>query len=285
MIPILGGLGAALLFSVSVLASARASRLIGSPSTVAGAMTIGLVLTLPVALFVSPPPDLGQGNLGWAFLAGAGNVMGLLLIYGAYRLGAVGVSSAIASTEGAIAAVIAVILGEALAPGSGVLLAVVAIGVVLAASAGGEEEGVPIPRDRAVRAAGISVLAAVSFGVSLYASGRVAEALPLAWAILPPRVVGVIAVALPLAILGRVRITRAALPYVAAVGLAEVLGYISFTIGAREGIAIAAVLSSMFAPIAAVAAFVVFRERLIRRQIVGIATIVVGVAGLGLLQR
>jgi multidrug transporter EmrE-like cation transporter len=41
----------------------------------------------------------------------------------------------------------------------------------------------------------------------------------------------------------------------------------------------------MFAPIAAVAAFVVFQERLIRRQIVGIATIVVGVAGLGLLQR
>jgi drug/metabolite transporter (DMT)-like permease len=285
MIPILGGLGAALLFSVSVLASARASRLIGSPSTVAGAMTIGLVLTLPVALFVSPPPDLGQGNLVWAFLAGAGNVLGLLLIYAAYRLGAVGVSSAIASTEGAIAAVIAVLAGEALAPGSGVLLAVVVVGVVLAASAGGEEEGVAIPRDRALRAAGISVLAAISFGVSLYASGRVAEALPLAWAILPARVVGVAAVALPLAILGRVRITRAALPYVAAVGLAEVLGYISFTIGAREGIAIAAVLSSMFAPVAAVAAFVVFRGRLIRRQIVGIATIVVGVAGLGLLQR
>ena len=53
---------------------------------------------------------------------------------------------------------------------------------------------------------------------------------------------------------------------------------------ARESIAVASVLSSMFAPIAAVAAYVVFRERLSRRQIVGIAAVVVGVAALGLIQ-
>jgi drug/metabolite transporter (DMT)-like permease len=58
-----------------------------------------------------------------------------------------------------------------------------------------------------------------------------------------------------------------------------------FTLGAREGIAVASVLSSMFAPIAAIAAFVVFRERLGRRQIVGIVLIAAGVAALGFIQR
>jgi len=44
-----------------------------------------------------------------------------------------------------------------------------------------------------------------------------------------------------------------------------------------------AVLASMFAPIAAVAAFALFRERLAPRQILGIALVVVGIAVLGVL--
>ena len=40
----------------------------------------------------------------------------------------------------------------------------------------------------------------------------------------------------------------------------------------------------MFAPVSAVAAFVVFRERLAPRQIAGIVVIVAGVVGLGILQ-
>jgi len=284
MIPIIGGLCAALVFAVSVLVSARASRLVGAPSTVAGAMVVGLAIGLPIALVTTPAPNLDGAALGWALMAGFGNVCGLLLTYVAYRAGAVGVVSAIASTEGAIAAVIAVLAGEILAPGSGIVLALIAVGVVLAASGGGEEEGVPIPRDRAVRAAALALAAAISFAFGLYGAGRIAGLLPLAWAILPARVVGVAVVAVPLALLGRVRITRAALPYVVATGVAEIVGYVAYTIGAREGIAVSAVLASMFAPFAAIAAFVVFRERLSRRQVAGIIAIVVGVATLGLLQ-
>src|ERR1019366_3182418 len=114
MIPVLGGLGAALLFTVSVLASARASRLIGAPSSVAWAMTIGLVVTLPVAFVTAPSPDFGRGAWAWFLAAGLGNVIGLLLTYAAYRVGAVAVIVTIASTEGAIAAVLAVLAGEAL---------------------------------------------------------------------------------------------------------------------------------------------------------------------------
>jgi drug/metabolite transporter (DMT)-like permease len=78
--------------------------------------------------------------------------------------------------------------------------------------------------------------------------------------------------------------SRAALPFVVATGVMEVLGYWCFAFAARESIALASVLSSMFAPIAAVAAYVVFRERLSRRQVIGIALVVCGVAALGILQ-
>lgn len=285
MIPVLGGLGAALIFAVSVLVSARASRLIGSPSTVAGAMTVGLLVGVPLALLTAPPPNLGGPTLVWVSLSGFGNIIGLLLIYAAYRVGAVGIVSTIASTEGAIAAVLSVAAGEVLAPGAGILLALVAAGVVLAASAGGEEEGVAISRDRAIRAASLSVVAAACFGISLFGGGQAAGLLPVFWAVLPARVVGTIFVAVPMVVLGRFRMTRAALPFVVATGIAEVVGFSFFTLGAREGIAVASVLSSMFAPIAAIAAFVVFRERLGRRQIVGIVLIAAGVAALGFIQR
>jgi uncharacterized membrane protein len=53
-------------------------------------------------------------------LGGAGNVLELLLTYAALRVGKVGIVASIVSTEGAIAAVLALIAGEALSPGAGV---------------------------------------------------------------------------------------------------------------------------------------------------------------------
>lgn len=113
---------------------------------------------------------------------------------------------------------------------------------------------------------------------------EISSLLPIPWAILPPRAVGVLMVVLPLVVLRRLQLTRAAVPLVAAVGLSEVFGYISFAIGAQQAIAITAVLATMFAPFSAVAAFVLFRERLTRRQIAGIGLVVVGITALGLVQ-
>jgi drug/metabolite transporter (DMT)-like permease len=63
-------------------------------------------------------------------------------------------------------------------------------------------------------------------------------------------------------------------------GFAEVLGFVCFAVGARESVAIAAVLGSQFAAVASVAAYVLLRERLTRLQLVGVVTILVGVAAL-----
>ena len=110
------------------------------------------------------------------------------------------------------------------------------------------------------------------------------QELSIAWAILPARVVGVLAITVPLAVLGRLRLTRAALPFVVATGLAEVAGFAAYAVGARHSIAIAAVLASQFAALAAIGAYVFFGERLTRVQIAGIAVVAVGVALLSALR-
>jgi drug/metabolite transporter (DMT)-like permease len=64
----------------------------------------------------------------------------------------------------------------------------------------------------------------------------------------------------------------------------EVGGAAAFVLGARHSIAVTSVLASQFAALAALAAFVLFRERLTRVQLAGIAIIAAGVAALSALQ-
>jgi drug/metabolite transporter (DMT)-like permease len=280
MIAIVGGLGAAVAFATATLSSSRATKLIGPRSLVSGVMLVGLAITLPAAAAKGIPAQLDRGAWGWLAVSGVGNVAGLLSAYAALRTGKVGVVAPIVSTEGAIAAVIAVVAGESIAPGAGVTLAVIAGGILLAAIS---REGATSAR-LGTRPLLYSILAAVCFGVSLYATGRIGATLPVAWAVLPARVVGVVAVALPLAFSSGLRITRAALPYVLLSGVCEIAGFGLFTVGARHGLAVSAVLASQFAALAAVAAYLLFRERLARVQLAGVAAIVLGVAVLSGLQ-
>src|SRR6266540_3902274 len=212
MLAILGGLGAATMWTVTTICSSRSARLIGAGSTLAWVMLVGLVIVLPLVVVSGVPANLDGPTIGRLSVAGGGNVFGLLLAYRAVRLGKVGVVSSIASTEGAIAALIAVAAGERISPGAGVMLAVIA------------------------------------------------------------------AVAVPLALTARLRITRPAVPLVAVAGVAEVLGFASFAIGARHGIAVTAVLGAQFAALSALAARVLFHERLTRLQLAGVVAIVVGVS-------
>jgi drug/metabolite transporter (DMT)-like permease len=241
---------------------------------------------LPVAL-VTPLPPVDAWTIVLAVLAGAANIAGLLLAYTAYRVGAVGVVSTIDSTEGAIAAVISVLAGEQLAPGSGPILGLVAIGVVLAATGGGGEieDGVRIDRARSLRAAALATCAATMFGSGLFLTGFVGASLPTPWLLLPGRVLGVLVVGIPLLAAGRPEVPRAAIPLVIVCGVVEITGFTSFVIGAQVNIAVTSVLASMFAPMTAIAAFVLFRERLARRQIAGVVLVVIGIALLGALAR
>jgi uncharacterized membrane protein len=241
-------------------------------SVLAWVMLVGFAVTAPLTVLNGIPSGLGLRQLVWIFVSGVGNVAGLLFIYKALRVGKVSIVAPISSTEGAIAAVLAVVAGESLGISAGLMLCVIAVGVVLASITPGGGSGDPL------RASLLAGAAAICFGASLFATARIGDSLPLIWALIPARAIGVVVVTLPLVVSRTLRITRPAVPLVVVSGLCEVAGFASYALGARHGIAISAVLASQFAAVAALGAYFLFRERLARLQVIGIAAITVGVA-------
>jgi drug/metabolite transporter (DMT)-like permease len=317
MLAIVGGLGAALVFATVTLCNSRSSRMIGPSQLLAWVMLIGLAIVAPLVVLEGVPDDLDAESGAWLAVAGIGNVVGLLLAYAALRVGKVGIVAPVIATQGAVAAVLAVIAGESIGAGAAVTLAVIAVGVVLAGLAGdggGEAEGGAAERavkeaavpergapERAVperaaaerpapRALGPShamlyaLGAAFAIGWSLYATARASIDLPVVWALLPSRVIGVAVVTVPIVLRSGLRMTREALPLVLVAGVCEVLGFALFALGARHGIAVSAVLASQFAAVAAVAAYFLFGERLARVQLAGVTLIVAGVGVLSALE-
>ena len=297
MIAILGGLGAAFLWAAANLASSRSSRLIGASSALAWMMLVGLVVTVPLAPFAGPLPQLTPALAFWLAASGLGSVIGLFFVYRGLRIGKVGPVLAIASTEGAIAAVVAVIAGERLTIPVVLMLVVIAVGIAVVALATGDaaeadgasgaagDHGVtatsPVlrPGRSAERQATLfGTAGAIAFGFSIYGTAQAGLALPIIIAIMPARVAGVALVFVPMALAGRLRMTRRAAPLVVITALGEVLGNVAYVLGARESIAIAAVLACQYAAIGAVAAFFLFRERLSLLQRSGVVAIAVGVA-------
>src|SRR3954447_7251307 len=96
----------------ALLTASRATRLIGPTAVLAWVMLTGFVVVVPVAAIGGIPDALGAPELGWLLLAGVGNVGGLFFNYRALRHGLVSIVGSISSTEGAIAALIAIAAGE-----------------------------------------------------------------------------------------------------------------------------------------------------------------------------
>jgi drug/metabolite transporter (DMT)-like permease len=282
MIAVLGGLGAAVAWGISTLCSSRSSRMIEPWSVVSFVMLVGLVITAPIAAIRGVPAHLNAESVTWLVISGAGNVGGLVLAYCALRIGQVVLVAPLISTEGALAAVIALLAGESLSGGVGLALAIVALGVCL--SSVPRTDAPEEHRARHPAAVALAVFSACVFGASLYATGRAGSTVPSAWVVLSARAIGTLALAIPLALAGRLRLTAGALPLVVAAGMCEVLGFFSYTAGARNGIAVAAVLSSQFATLAAVGAYAIFGERLSRIQLAGVTSVVAGVALLSALR-
>lgn len=285
MVAIVGGLGAALSWAIATLASSRSSRMIGPLSVVGWVMTVGLVAAIGPAL-LSRPVGLGVPEIAGLVVLGLCHNIGLLLVYRALVIGRVSIVAPITATEGALAALLSVALGESIAIATGVLLAAIAVGVVLAAAERPASEASARTDPAATRrSALLAVTAAAVFSVGLVISGRLgAQGVPPAWVIVATRIVGVTLIALPLTLRGRFRLTRPAVPLVVLAGILEAIGSGVYVVAASQGVAVAAVLSSQFAAIAAIGGFLLFGERLQRLQLVGVVTIAIGVTALAALQ-
>jgi len=277
--------------------------MLGSRVVLAWVMVVGVIVGMPVAILSPAPAAITPLAVGLLLLTGICYAVGLNLTYAALTVGKVSVVAPIVATEGGIAALIAVALGDTIGVMAGLMLLIVAGGVVLASleparpevPAGGLDitadalEGPALPVDAGAlaasdadprRAAILAIAAAFVFGVGLVATGKAAGYVPVAWVAVAARLVGIVVVTLPVMAQRRFRVTRQALPLVLIAGTGEVFGSMLSAWGSRESIAVTAVLGSQFAAIAAVAAFVLFGERLSRTQIIGVVLIVAGVTAL-----
>ncbi len=300
----LGGLGAAMLWASATLASSRSSRMLGSRVVLAWVMLIGAVIGLPIAALSPLERPISAGAVAIIILSGLCYTGGLLTAYSALRIGKVSIVAPIVATEGAIAAMIAVALGDPLSLAAAITLGIIVVGVVLSSLEPSKKEVAagdfditadaldsavdrPRPRDDPATTRRTIILAIASaciFGVGLVAAGKAAHEVPISWVAVGSRLVGIIAIAVPLILTRRLVMTRAALPLIAIAGVGELFGSISSVWGARENIAIASVMGSQFAAIAAVIAFILFRERIGRLQVIGVVIIVAGVSALAYFQ-
>lgn len=305
---ILGGLIAAALWAAATLASSRSSRMLGSRVVLGWVMLIGVIVGVPLAFIDAPIERLEPGTLALLLLAGFCYVGGLGLTYAALQIGKVSIVAPIVATEGAVAAVIAIWLGDPVTLAAGVILAVIAVGVVMSsiersgtdvpagdtdlvadaldgpASPSALSHTPPIAAGDTRRSTLLAIGAALIFGVGLVSMGTAASLVPLAWVALTARLVGVVAITLPLLLRGRLRLTRAAMPLLVIAGVGEIVGSMASAWGARESIAIVAVLGSQFAAFSAVVAFLLFGERLSRVQVIGVVLVVAGVTALAVVQ-
>ena len=266
--------------------------MIGATSTVAWMMLVGLLVTAPLAAASGPVPEITPRLAVWLGASGLGSVVGLLLVYRGLRLGKIGVVLAITSTEGAIAAVFSVIAGYSLNIATALVLGLIAIGIATVALAGGAavqtaEEAAALTPARfgsEQKAAFYGAAAAIAFGFSIYGTAQAGISLPVFMAVLPARVAGVGFVFIPMLLARRLQFSRQAVPFIIVIALGEVFGNVSYVFGARESIAIASVLASQFAAVAAIAAFFLFHERLTGGQRSGFVAIAVGLAILTLVR-
>jgi drug/metabolite transporter (DMT)-like permease len=274
MTAMIGGLIAAACFSTALLSSARAARMIGALPTLGGVMLVSTIVALPLAALTIGGSALTPDLLPVLAVAGVGNVAGLAFEYIGFRSGKIGIVGALAAAEGAIAAILSLLAGEILGSIQMIGVAVVALGVILVALSPDPSAGSGSSTRRAVL---FGTLAGLAFGASLYATGRIGSELAIGWAILPPRIVGMLFIVLPLMATQRLRLTRATWPLVAVAGAAEVGGFLAVAWGARESIAVTSALAAQFATVAAIVAWLALGERLGRLQWAGVGGVAIGV--------
>ncbi len=301
LIAVFGGLGAAVCWSAAVLGATSSSREIGAASALAWVMSLGLgVIIVPLAI-VGHPGSLPGRTIALLCLAGFANVVGLGLEYLVLRHVSPGIVTAIASTEGMVAAVLSSLFGAPLASSTIVLLVAISLGVVLAAA---HLDPVPLAGDGSAPQAWFAsspkemisrldarrtlstllvVPVALLFGVTLYATGRAGQQAPIIWVLLPARLFGTALLTAPLLARRRLRISRRTFPLVLTAALGEILGLVSYSFGARHQLAVSAVLASQYAMITTVAAYFLFGDRLRRHQVIGVVIVVAGIVTLSAL--
>jgi drug/metabolite transporter (DMT)-like permease len=279
MIGIVGGLLTALFWGGAGTCSARCARVIGPIATLAVGNLIGVVWLVAVALvWRGVPVDAAAGDWLRAVGYGVGSIAGLALIFRAYTTAKVGLVSATVATNGALAAILSVVVfGESVPAVVLVAIPVTMVGVAVTAWRE-EPPGRAGGRGATRRGAGYALAGACCFALAVLSGSHVRTLDPV-WVVATGRMVGVVTVtAWVVTRHGLPRIPRTITGFAVGSPVFDGAGFLALLTAARHGVAIPAVLSTLSVLVIAALGFVVFGERLTRLQWAGVLTTLVGVA-------
>ncbi|MDX6760423.1 DMT family transporter [Streptomyces sp. F8] len=246
------------------------------------ALTV-VVVSQVVAVVVLGALVLGTGawheadpRLWFAVAAGVVGPVAMLSFYKALALGPMGVVSPLGSLGVVVPVAAGLMLGERPGPGQFAGIAVAVVGIVLAG--GPELRGAPVQRQAVV----LTLVAAFGFGAVMALIAQASTTITgLFLALFVQRVTNVAVGGAALWAQSRrgvpalpegtgPRILWGLLPALAFVGLADVAANGTYSVAAQNGpVTMAAVLSSLYPVITALAAFVVLKERLRTVQAAG----------------
>ena len=279
MLGITLGLLSALTWGLGGLVGTNATRLLGTNRSMAWSTITGFGVVLIPALVTGPHSLPDTKTLLWLAAGAIGSMFGLWTMMLAYRHGALSVVAPIIACEGAVIAVISVVLGNPLELLTGLLLLVATLGAAIVVHGTRSGEG---PRQTPPIAIAASVASAVFFGIGLYSAAVAADDVGPFFPSLITRILGLIVITAPVLLVARAGIgDRIGLRWALAGGAFDVGGMLFFVASAQAGdVSIAGVLSAQSAAIATVLGLLVLRERMSRGQRLGFAMIIVAVSAL-----
>jgi drug/metabolite transporter (DMT)-like permease len=274
MTVVLLALAASVSWGVSDFLGGLTSRRL-SLATVLGITTpIGL-LAIGILVAVRGEELPGYSFVLWGLLAGVLGAVGISSLYQGLSVGQMGVVAPISASAPLIPIVFGLIRGERPSGLQGIGIGLAIVGVILTS----RERVEGSRRVRVAEGAAFGLLAATSFGISLLALDKAANADPY-WATLIVRFGATVAVAAALLVVRpRIRAPRSFWPALLAVGLLDITGTVFFSVATTKGlISIVAALISMVPVVVALLARIVVHERLQQIQIAGAALAIAGVA-------
>lgn len=280
------GLVAALGWGLADFGGAVISRRIGSVPTVLISQASGALVMAVVLVLGEQGVDALTPNLGWVLLGGIVAAAAYASHYRALQLGPVSVVSPIGAAYALVGVALAVVLlGERLSAAELGGAVVTVLGVMLASAdlrallEGTHERAPGLP---------LALLSALLFGVAGYILAWLSREVGWAVALWASRTTLVVALALPVALVGRRAVWSRVTPGVGivgavAVGMADLLGVATYAAGAERGfVSVVIVASSVFPLIAVALSVLLLHERPVANQYVGVGLVVVGLLMLGL---
>jgi drug/metabolite transporter (DMT)-like permease len=237
---------------------------VSQPPTLLLIAAVVIIRGVPIA----PGPWIAAG-----VVAGLVGLVGLSAAYRGMAIGVVSVVSTIAATGPVVPIIVGLVLGERPSVLQFVGIAVTLAGIALLAFDRRPQAG-----GKLVPGVGLALLAALAFGVFLVAIRYASRPDPL-WGVLAIRTGSVLALlALGLAFRSRIKVARADVPSLFAVGVLDVSADVFFAFATTIGLlSIVSILSSLYPVATVILARIVLQERMAGLQPVGIGLALAGV--------